>query len=999
MKIIKSNNFIDSEIGAIKQIVPNVFSENFIVITPDRYSMSLEKNIFEVLNQEAMFNVKVMGISKFAKSILSKCGIEKEVVSDLGTFILIRLAIIRKQSELKCFKEINFGVCEQIKNTISQLKSADVSLNDNFSVNDENLRTKLNDIFIIYSEYEKLLNGKLDSAGILNELERALQYVNLKDTTVLFVGFDSLTNQGMTILNNLNDVAKEVVVSVVQPFLQANAFVYENDLWNKIKKLNTQLNVVEIPCSLKDERRHILENLFSYKSEKFSSDKIELWQASGVEEEIKMVARKIKQLLFSGYRYKDIQIAVAGLEKYSPLIEKVFNRLQFSYYLDNNIVLKDLFPIKFLFNIFNLFLHNFKREDLINYILSPMSECENKNDLIEQINKYDINSKFINKNFGILSTLLKIFKESNNYLEFLEKIIDLYNFKEKIMFFADEFAKKGKLKQEKVFIQLYDKILSIIEVLKTMGVDEALPDFIKILDTAFSSQKISTVPASVDNILISDATSGFFTNTKFLFVIGATESNLPYYISDCGVLTDRDIEKIKIKHSIEPTIKMINRRNKFKLLSVLTAFNEKLFVSYPLFDNSEKQNLPSSIIKSLQNIFNCDGESLQLVNDLYIKTGEGLKEQANKLAYLSIDGQDVEFEGFSDIVKNSLKDLVVGKVKDDIFTKKLLDNKIKVTQLETYLSCPFKHFCSYKLNLKEKITSDITPADVGNFIHRFLEIVIFNLQNVDFDRLIAKIFKEEKFYKFNLKKNLSNKENIIKEMKSLLEFLCETYSNSSFIPYFCEKKLTYKIDTQNNSYNLVGIVDRIDKYKNYFRIVDYKTGGKDLGDFKELYYGQKLQLFLYLKFVEKELNLIPVGVFYLKIKNNEKDKKLNGFYIENDEILQAFDKTLTFDNPISRVVKGLKIKVNQSNIKNGVIEYSSSGLNQVTFDNMKDYAEKISIKAIEEMEDGNITPSPFEEACKFCKFGALCKISQEDLIRKEQYKIKKDFFESEDKND
>ena len=401
MKIIKSNNFIDAEIGAIKQIVPNSFSDKYIVITPDRYSLSLEKNIFQILNVESLFNVKVMGIAKFAKSILSQKGIEKESVSDLGTLILIRLAIIRKQSKLKCFKEVNFGVCEQIKNTISQFKSACISPFEKFQVNEENLKVKLDDIFLIYNEYEKLLNGRLDSAGVLNELDNALGDIKLKDTTVLFVGFDSLTNQGMTILTRLNEVAKEVVVALTQPFLQANAYVYENDLWNKIKALNTELNVIEIPCSLQTESRQILENLFAYKVDKYNTNNIALWQASDMEEEVKMVARKIKELLTCGYRYKDIQIAVAGLDKYSAYIEKIFSRLNFSYYLDNNIVLKELFPIKFIFIILNLFLYNFKKEDLISYILSPFCECENKSDLINQIYKYDINAniKFIKDNF------------------------------------------------------------------------------------------------------------------------------------------------------------------------------------------------------------------------------------------------------------------------------------------------------------------------------------------------------------------------------------------------------------------------------------------------------------------------------------------------------------------------------------------------------------------------------------------------------------------------
>ena len=49
MKIIKANNFFDAEIGAIREIKPNSLHEKYIVITPDRYSLNLKKNIFDIL--------------------------------------------------------------------------------------------------------------------------------------------------------------------------------------------------------------------------------------------------------------------------------------------------------------------------------------------------------------------------------------------------------------------------------------------------------------------------------------------------------------------------------------------------------------------------------------------------------------------------------------------------------------------------------------------------------------------------------------------------------------------------------------------------------------------------------------------------------------------------------------------------------------------------------------------------------------------------------------
>ena len=999
MKIIKANNFIDAEIGAIKEIVPNSLHEKYIVITPDRYSLNLEKNIFEILNVDSLFNVSVMGISRFAKKILSSLDETKENISSLGMLILVRLAITRVQSKLTCFKNINFGLCEEIKNTISQLKSAGIAYDSAFEVKSPSLKAKLDDIFLIYKEYETLLNGRLDAASLLDELELKLENVDFSNTTVMFVGFDSLTKQGTNILAKMSKLAKETVICVVEPFLQPNSYVYERDLMQKLTLLNEPMNILELSCSLENENRHILENLFAFKPTTIESENVKIYSAPNIETEVIMLARKIKSLIAHGVRYKNINVAVNNLQTYAPFIERIFSLHNFSYYIDDSTNLINLFPIKFIFNILNLFLKNFKKEDLISYILSPLSEIENKDEKISEILKYDIdcNKKYVEENFANLKALINKFKNYKNYIEFIENILKIYNFEEKLSFFAENFKNNNQIKLEKTFLQIYEKIINVLETFKAFNVNENLTDFIKILETAFSSQKISTVPASVDNIVISDATSGFFSKEDYMFVLGATDS-LPNFISDCGVITDKDIDEIKIRAKIEPTVRMINRRNKFKMLSVFTAFNKKLIVSYPEVALDEKKNLPSSIIKDLRSMFTRFGEPLKVLMDDFIEAGQSLPAQARYLAYLSIDGKELpaNLENFNPIVKGTFLGLEPKIVVDDKISEPILSNKIRVTEIETYFSCPFKRFVTYNLKLKEPLKPELTPADVGNFVHAYLEKIIFNLQDVDASKVLNELFKEKRFYKFSLKRNRPNKEILIKEMENLTKFLLETQNISNFKPILCEKKVNLKISTKNNSYNLVGIIDRIDTYDKYFRIIDYKTGGKDLGGYPELYYGEKLQLFLYLKSAEKELNLIPCGVFYFKIKNNEKEQKLNGFYIDDFNVLRALDTTLSFDHPSSDIVKSLKIKTNKENRESGIIEYYSTGISSKILENLTGYAENITVQALEELEQNAYQPKPTDSACNFCKYGAICKFSAKEPNRRREYKIDKKFFNGEE---
>ena len=110
---------------------------------------------------------------------------------------------------------------------------------------------------------------------------------------------------------------------------------------------------------------------------------------------------------------------------------------------------------------------------------------------------------------------------------------------------------------------------------------------------------------------------------------------------------------------------------------------------------------------------------------------------------------------------------------------------------------------------------------------------------------------------------------------------------------------SFKIKVNNHILKLVGQVDRIDKFEDYFRIIDYKTGKCDTS-LKELFFGKKVQLEAYVKVVEYSLKLKPAGVYYLPVKSSFADEsstlqlkyQLKGKTINSDSIINASDTRL-----------------------------------------------------------------------------------------------------------
>ena len=96
------------------------------------------------------------------------------------------------------------------------------------------------------------------------------------------------------------------------------------------------------------------------------------------------------------------------------------------------------------------------------------------------------------------------------------------------------------------------------------------------------------------------------------------------------------------------------------------------------------------------------------------------------------------------------------------------------------------------------------------------------------------------------------------ESKIILKNVVFEQKNSKFKPILLEEKILYPLSKEKT---LTGFVDRVDKVDNYFRIIDYKTGKTDNVK-KDLFYGKKLQLFLYANSMKEKLGLDCGGVYY-----------------------------------------------------------------------------------------------------------------------------------------
>ena len=309
----------------------------------------------------------------------------------------------------------------------------------------------------------------------------------------------------------------------------------------------------------------------------------------------------------------------------------------------------------------------------------------------------------------------------------------------------------------------------------------------------------------------------------------------------------------------------------------------------------------------------------------------------------------------------------------------------------------------YGLRLKENKKATLSSLDIGTIVHKFVELFIQNIKKFEglneekFDEKSKEIFEKTlNELNINLKKNIAVLNFIFDESKRLAKYLFVEQQNSNFKN---EPKLNeFKFKGSNavgfsledgKKILLEGVIDRIDKFGNYIRIIDYKTGAID-NNLSAIYYGKKIQLISYLNAATKIEDAKVAGVFYFpihsdfvkieqKLKNNY---KMSGFLLDDIDVVKNMDVGLCYEKPESIFVP-LKIKTSGKIKETGELEISHGNSNNYLteneFDIIRDYNEKLCVQAITEILSGYIEPSPLQKSsektsseCAYCEFASVC---------------------------
>lgn len=607
-----------------------------------------------------------------------------------------------------------------------------------------------------------------------------------------------------------------------------------------------------------------------------------------------------------------------------------------------------------------------------------------------------------------------------------------------------EFKEKDS-EQYREYSQIMDSLLQILDqMVEAMGQEKmSVDDFGNTLLVGLSSVKIALIPATLDQVIVGDIARVRSGGVNGIYIVGANDGVLPRIPSTAGIFTDSDralLTEAQLNLSKDARTRAFYEQ--FYVYNALTIGRDFLTVTYPTADAEGKSLRPSMIIGRLKKIF---PDLRETISQSYLEKGSPGRETitSEREAFRELIGQmrrhhdgisvdpvwqevysrfqaKPEFKDRLDTVGEGLyytnypAELKVEHM-DELYGKHL---QLSVSKLESYNRCPFAYFVKYGLRAQERREFILKTPDVGNLMHDVLDRFTKRIKedNLDWksitpdytrrsvDELMAKtleamsnpILTSSKRYSHmagKIKRIITASVDVIKDQIVRGDFE-PLYSEIEFGRHAAIPAIVLDLD-DDHRVSIEGRIDRVDVLrdhdKNYIRIIDYKSGARELS-LEEIIYGLQMQLLVYLDVIlrnsEKILKgqAVPGAVLYFRVtrpaiengaqmsdeelqENILKELRLKGLILEDAKVVLSMDRTM---QEISLVIPA-KLKAGEvtalGNQKNLIVS-------EAQFDKLRDYNTQVIKRVCTSLIQGDISITPVKKgevaACAWCDYKSIC---------------------------
>lgn len=1048
LKILLGTNWIANRDALMQRLAGDIQQKkgNRILIVPELISHDTERRLCQVGGDAASRYAEVLSFSRLADRVADASGNRcRECIDNGGRIVAMASAVRQLHSRIKAYASVETRpeFLSALVDAVDEFKCCCITsrdLQDAAGASQGSFAQKLEEIALIYEAYDSICaRGKMDPRDRMSWLLEQLEEDDFVSRYVFYIdGFPDFTRQHMEVLAHMICNAPEVVISLNCDCAGSNALAFEKagataeELLRIAKNAGVPVETVyvqaeESPLTLVQQR--IFEG--DAPDLKLGS-RLTAFRTETVRQECVAVAQKILKLVQSGCRFRDIGIVCADMAAYKNTLHMILSRCNIPSYLSGTEEILEKNAISAILSAIEAALGGFERQDVMRYLKSMLSPLTvDESDLVDSYayvwtlnaaawcKEWTKHPGGLGKNWTdtdkqLMQTLndarkkaiqpLEVFQNRFRQAENMAQQVEaLYAFfteiglAEKLGSLADEMEARGDSRTAQILNQLWEILLAAMEQMHSVLAETVwdAETFTHLFKLLLSQYDVGTIPPVLDSVSVGSVSAMRCHQVKHLFVLGAKEGSLPTCGSSDCILSDAErvaLRKMGIPINDGSIVKL--QAEFAEIYGVFCCAAETIHVSCPA-------GQPSYIYQRI-----CKMAGGEETPDYSL--GAALSDPFEAGAYLSRRdavaaakraGVDAQFDALDNAKKYTL-----GRVSFDnitnLYGKKL---SLSATKIDRQASCRLGYFLEYGLKVRKWETAEINPAEFGTYVHwvmektvnRVMELGGFRQVSADEISQIAmeysRTYAQDRFSDLDSERVSYLFQRNMQELDQVVRELWEEMHISKFEPVACELRFAdngsmpaVDVGTDKLDACLVGTVDRVDVWENYFRVVDYKTGEKFM-DYCDVFNGIGLQMFLYLFTLEQQGEKIlgedpvPAGVQYFPArvpyektdgrataeeveKLRKPKRKRNGLILGNTDVVYAMEP----------VEKPTRLGISQN--KEGALVGDVASFGQLQ--NLKKYIFLQVRKMVDEIASGNVEANPYQreksDACRYCPYDSIC---------------------------
>ncbi len=887
-------------------------NEYHIVLTPDRYTLSVERKLF---TGGGAMDLEVLTLSRLARRVEGA----KKILSREGGVMLTARAVFALGKELTYYKRaaIYPDFARQVYDALGQIAASD---KDPLELSEQAhgvTRQKLIDLAKIKTEYEKLKDEYLDPKDRLNELiDGCGQSELVKRTHFYAIGFSDETKLNLKVFDALSRAALS--------FTLFDALPPEEN--------KTAAEVYRAP-----------DRITQYKT----------------------VASRIREYAYKGGSYGDVSVVCPE----PKTLARILREYGVEFYYDNATPLDETPPTALLSLIHRIANGDDDGERIVTLCKNPFSGVspDDADSLQYETVKSGIEYGALGREYknngsrraiARVSALVSVFKQAQTFADACEAVMDIADFEnrqEELRSLSD-----GLSDDDLVFTDMISPIRSLIEQVRRYGNGDRASDAQSFFSAA-RALKVKSLPRYGDRVTVSMPETFRLERCKKLFVTDMNEGVLPAVTAEDGLLADAEIAETG--GLVEPTVREINRCARTELLSVISnAVDVTCFYHTSGARRSTFLSSACGLAEEDDGDYASECAVLKKSRDValisrFACVGNAARELAARNMTLFRD----------ELIRAAGRGRASAPFVNRISGIKL--KRLSVSELDRWFECPYKRFLTYSVGLSRRAVG-FEAVDFGVVVHAFMKAFTdkyISCGMLDDSYEFAEKTVEDELNELGIELDDGSKARIIRDACDYAALNKRVIEAGSYRPIAAEREFSGDIGLGKSSVPFTGVIDRVDGCGDDLRLIDYKTYKKEF-DAAECESGLDMQLPLYAAELKATTGSSVTGMFYMPLAPvyDAGETAMSGCLIKDRRVIVDYDAML--DGGQKSAVVGVSLNKNGS-----VSERSKKTLcTREQFDALTARCVSTASLAADEIESGYIERAPSKGACDKCGYRGLC---------------------------